>query len=532
MSASDEKQADGLPSEVTRASYRSGFFFGTLSFGAVVVLGLLSTFLTSRLYGVRIIGGFALVSAPVSAMWVLSSVKEQQALIKELTSLEPREPRVTQLFAAVFLFSSTLTLIVALLDALACWFVFPGPLGQPGLLAPALVSIGGYVLLTNTGWNLDSILAAFVAGREIFHVRLHEVISFIVLAMTLGSVWRSVWSLVIATIGASATSLVHRIFTARRFVDPHLDRAGLRAGLRVLPELVRFGLRAAPGQVAQGASQQGGVWALGLLAPVSVVGAYSRALTIPARLQQASMRVTEVLYPTLVGRHDSQDRHGFDRALIDSIRYEVFGMLLLAAVIGGAAHSILALFGAGFARASDALVLLALFPALAAVSVTQTQALWSTGRPGRTSLIALVRLLVTIALLVALTPRMGIVGPAIALLAGYVAVILLSGLALRPVLARPLRSTWPLRERFALLASYALAFGASALVAHVVPSVAGLPLCLTAGAAAYLLVFVLCGGVNLRDRARLAQGRAALASRLERRKSPGPATRPAEGSLQ
>ena len=181
-------------------------------------------------------------------------------------------------------------------------------------------------------------------------------------------------------------------------------------------------------------------------------------------------------------------RDGFDRALIDSIRYEVFGMLLLAAIIGGAAHPILTLFGSGFARASDALVLLALFPALAAVSVTQTQALWSTDRPGRTSLIALVRLLVTIALLIVLTPSMGIVGPAIALLAGYVVVILLSGLALRPVLARPLRSTWPLRERFALFASYALALGASALVAHLVPSVAGLPLCLGSGTAAYLLV--------------------------------------------
>lgn len=532
MSAGHEQQAQGGPPAATRASYRSGFFFGTMSFGAVVLLGLVSTFLTSRLYGVKVIGEFALVSAPVAAMWVLSSVKEQQALIKELTSLAPREPRVTQLFAAVFLFSAALTSLVGLLDALVCRFVFPGPLGQPGLLAPALVSIAGYVLVTNTGWNLDSILAAFVAGREIFHVRLHEVVSFIAIAMALGSVWRSVWSLVIATVGASATSLLHRAFVARRFVDPRLDRAGLRAGLEVLPELVRFGLRAAPGQVAQGASQQGGVWALGLLAPVSVVGAYSRAQTIPARLQQASMRVTEVLYPTLVGRYDSQDRDGFDRALIDSIRYEVFGMLLLAAVIGGAAHSILVLFGSGFARADDALVLLALFPALAAVTVTQTQALWSTGRPGRTSLIALVRLLVTIVLLVVLTPGMGIVGPAIALLAGYAAVILLSGMALRPVLARPLRATWPLRERLALIASYALGLGASALVERAIPSPAGLPVCFAAGATAYLLVFVLCGGVNERDRARLAQGRAALSARLERRRGAGPATRPAEGSLQ
>ena len=71
----------------------------------------------------------------------------------------------------------------------------------------------------------------------------------------------------------------------------------------MLPDLLRFGLRATPGQLAQGVSQQGGVWAIGIVAPVSVVGAYSRALVIPRSLQQASMRITEVLYPTLVGRH-------------------------------------------------------------------------------------------------------------------------------------------------------------------------------------------------------------------------------------
>ena len=47
-----------------------------------------------------------------------------------------------------------------------------------------------------------------------------------------------------------------------------------RAGLRVLPELLRFGLKATPGQLAQGISQQGGVWAIGTVAPVATVGAY------------------------------------------------------------------------------------------------------------------------------------------------------------------------------------------------------------------------------------------------------------------
>ena len=499
-----------------RGTYRAGFFFGALSFGATVGLGFVSTIVTARLYGVDVIGEYALVWAPVAAMWVLSTLREQQALIREITKLEPRHPRVTQLFAAVFAFSFGLTVLVGAIDAAACLFVFPGPLDAPDLLVPALVSIAGYVLVTNTGWNLDSILSSFVAGRALFRVRLTESLSFIVLAATAAALSPTVWGLVAATIGASALALGHRLFAARHFVHPRLNRAEFRAGLQVLPDLLRFGLKAAPGQMAQGISQQGGVWAIGMVAPVAVVGAYSRALVIPRSLQQASMRISEVLYPTLVGRHSDGDGHGFDRAMIDSIRYEVIGMLMLAAAIGGAAHSVLELFGPGFARAVPALVLLAIYPALASVTVTQTQALWAVNRPGVTSLIAFLRLAVAIALLVLLTPSMHMVGPAVAMLAGFLVVIVLSGWVLRGHLTRPLRATWPLRQMAVLPLAYGAGFGAAHGVEAALPSAFALPLCLAAGAVAYAAAFLVCGGFNERDRGRVTEAMAMLRARLGR----------------
>ncbi len=500
-----------------RGSYRAGFFFGTLSFGATIGLGFASAIVTARLYGVSVIGDFALVGAPVSALWVLSTIKEQQALIKEITGLPPRDPRVTQLFAAVFTFSGALTSLVAALDAIVCVFVFPGPLDAPQLLAPTLVSIAGYVVITNTGWNLDSILSAFVAGRQLFRVRLNEAVGFIVLATAIGLAWKSVWGLVIATLGASLIALFHRARAARAFASPRLSWAEYREGLRVLPGLLRFGLKATPGQIAVGASQQGGIWAIGIVAPVAVVGAYSRALVVPQKVQQASMRITEVLFPTLVGRHAEGDGHGFDRALIDSIRYEVIGMLLLAAALGGAAHSVLDLFGPGFTPAVPALVLLLFFPVLASVSITQTQALWAVNRPGLTSIVSIARMAVTIVLLVVLTPEMNYAGPALALLAGMLVAILLFGLALRDHLTRPLRATWPLRERAALALAYAGGFGAANAVERVAPSLAALPLCLAAGCLAYAAVLVLCGGVNERDRDRFSH----LAARVRSRSSAG-----------
>jgi O-antigen/teichoic acid export membrane protein len=510
-----------------RGSYRAGFAFGSVGFVVVALFGALSTVVTARLYGVRVIGQYALVMAPASALWVLSNIKEQAALIKEITGLPPRHPRVTQLFAAVFTFSVALTTIVAGLTMVICWFVFRGPLHAPELVAPTYATIVGYVLITNTGWNIDSIFSAFVAGRQIFWVRLHEVLSFITLAVLASFAWPSIWGLVIATTGAPLTTLVHRVLLARGFVRMRLSRKEYGLGLRVLPDLLKFGLRATPGQIAQSASQQGGVWALGIVAPVTVVGAYSRALTIPQRLQQASLRITEVLYPTLVGRHEQGDGHGFDRALIDSIRYEMVGMLLIAAVIGGAARSVLEVFGAGFSRASSVLVLLSLFPALASVTVTQTQALWATNRPGWSSIVAFARLLVTVVLLVVLTPPLGIIGPAIALLGGYAVFIVAGGLALRGSLTRPLRATWPRMEQLSLLIAYVAGFAAARAVEQALDSFGGLLLSLFAGTSAYAATFLLSGGVNRRDRERvehvLASARAWTAGRRRRFEPPAEA---------
>jgi O-antigen/teichoic acid export membrane protein len=496
-----------IPSEPARqaghGSYRAGFAFGILSFLAVLAFGLASTIATARIYGVHIIGQFALASAPVAALWVLSTAKEQAALIREVTSLPPRHPRITQLFAAVFTFSAALTATMALLAALICSALLRGPLHAPDLVAPMIAGLAGYALVTNAGWNVDSILSAFVAGRQLFWVRLHETLAFVVLAISVGAVWRSVWGLVVATIGASASALVHRVFAVRPFIDARLDGAGYRQGLRALPGLLRFGLKITPGAIAQGLSQQAGVWAIGSTAPVALVGAYSRAQTIPDRLQQVNFRIVEVLYPTLVSRHARGDGEGFDRALLDTVRYALSGMLLIAAVGGGAASSVLELFGAGFARAAPAFPLLIAYPALVTVASAQNQALWSVDRAGLTSITALGRLAVTLSLTVALTPTLGVTGPAFALVAGLLLDIFCKAVALRPFLSRPVSDSWPLLERAALLLAYGYGYAGARAAELAFGSPLRLFAALAAGTVAYLVALLALGGVNERDRERL-----------------------------
>ena len=281
--------------------------------------------LTARLYGVQIIGSFALVSVPVAALWILSTVKEQQALIKEVTGLPARHPRVTQLFAAVFTFSSGLTAVVAMLDIVVCWFVFRGPLHAPELIVPAFANIAGYAVVTNTGWNIDSIFSAFVAGRQIFWVRLHEVLSFIVIAMAVGFAWRSVWGLVIAMIGASATSLVHRMIAVRPFVRARLRLGGISHWIATSAGPAALRPEGDPGSDCAGRQpggrhmgpRDGGARGHG--------GCQAALRRSPERLQQASMRITESSTRRWSDGTPKATADGFDRALIDSIRYEMIG---------------------------------------------------------------------------------------------------------------------------------------------------------------------------------------------------------------
>ena len=523
--ATSDRGDDIVPDETRhRGSYRSGFAFGILSFLITASLGLASTIVTARIYGVRIIGEFALVIAPVSLLWVVSTAKEQAALIKEITGLPRRHPRVTELFGAVFTFSTTLTVAMSGLFAVGVWFLFRGPLHVPYLVSPAFVSLAGYALLTNTAWNLDAIFSAFVAGRQLFWVRLNETLSFLAIAIAIGVNWRSVWGLVLATIGGSLTSLPHRLVIVRRFSRLRISLDEYRNGMQMLPGLLRFGLKVTPGSIAQGVGQEVGLWAIRLFGgSVALVGAYSRAQTIPERLQQVNLRMAEVLYPTLVGRRARGDHEGFDRALTDTIRYTLTGLLLIAAVLGGAAEPILRLFGPGFSRAATALTLLMLSPAFNAVSIAQTQALLADNLPGLSSIVAVARMALTVAMTIVLTPRIGITGPAIALLAGAVLDVAWKTIALRSHLSSALHEIWPLRQRLALVGGYTGGLAVAFAITHAVTSTLGLLVGLAASSATAAALLVALGAINQRDRSRLAELAGVVKTRTRERRG-APAT--------
>jgi O-antigen/teichoic acid export membrane protein len=496
-----------------RASYSEAAAFGALSFAAMGVLSVGSGIVIARIYGVEVVGEYALVIAPMNAVWYLSSARERPAFVRELATLDFRAPRVTGLFAAMLTFSFALTVVVAAIGLAIAHAVFAGPIEHPELFAPAAVTMLGYVLVTNVGWNLDAVFSGFRAGRELFWIRIHQTLAFLVIGIVGGLVVDSVWGLVIATAGSSLTSLVHRLVAVRRFMRARVSREELRAGFRSLPRLIAFGLKIVPGSIANGVSNEAGTWVLGAMGSLAAVGAYNRAWMLGRRFVELNWRITEMLFPTLVERRATGDREGFDRALVDTIRYCTAGMLLPAAAAGGAATSVMALFGPGFGQAADALSVILLMPALITAAQVLRNALFAVDRPWLSSAIALVRMAITLATTVALTSWLGITGAALGLLAGALADVACMAVVIRGHLASRLTVLWPARQMGAALIAYAAGFAAARGVETALPGLAGLGPALVAGCAAYAAVFAAAGGVTSRDRRRLGRAVALLRSR-------------------
>jgi O-antigen/teichoic acid export membrane protein len=488
----------------TRASYTEGAAFGVLSFGALTALGLVSSVVIARVYGVKVIGEFALVLAPVNLVTYLSSARERAAFVRLVATLDPRAPRITGLFAAMLAFSVGLTILVGSAGMAIVYLLFAGPIDHPDLFAPALAAMASYVFITNTGWNVDGVLTGFRAGRQLFWIRLHQALAFVGVSVAAGVVWGTVWGLVLATAAASLTSFAHRLIVVRPFMRWVVPRADLRDGVRTLPELVQFGLKIAPGSVASGLSNEAATWVLGAFGSLSGLGAYNRAWTLARRFVEGNWMVTEMLLPTLVERRTDGDTAGFDRALVDTIRYAAIGLLLVAAVAGGAAHGVMALFGPGFDVAADALAVLLLVPAVVGVTAIQRTALLAADRPGITSVIMVARLAVTLAATLILTWRLGVTGAALGVLSGAVVSASWMATVTRRYLTTPLRALWPVREMAALASAFGAGFLTARTIEGALDSLVGLVPALLAGIAVYATVYWLGGGINSRDRLRLA----------------------------
>ncbi|MFN8123139.1 MAG: polysaccharide biosynthesis C-terminal domain-containing protein [Thermoleophilia bacterium] len=498
---------------MSRESFKQTLGHGLLSFGAVALIGLVGSVIIARVYGVDVIGEYAITLAPVGVLTYISTVQEQAALIRALSVLEARDPRVTGLTAAVFGFSSLMTIMIGGVVGLASAFVLAGPMDHPGLIRAMAVQILGYVLITNTCWNIDSVLNAFRSGRQLLWVRLTQASAFLVIAVVYGLVDPTVWGLVWATIGSWALSLLPRIRALGRVMLWRVPAEEIREGVRALPEMIRFGLKAAPGGVVVGVNAEAGTWILGFTSNLAAVGAWNRARQLGDRLKEGTIRLNEALLPTLVERRNQGDDEGHDRAWADSVRYGLAGMLLVASVGGGAGEGVMNIFGPGFSQGATALALILVYQALQAVDSMHITALYAANRPWLTTVASTVGMVVGLAVAIPMSMVEGVTGPAIGLVLGIFSSTCVMHGSVRRMLSTPLSELWPPRQMFSIAVGYAAGFLTAYAVDQSLGGHLGTLAALAAGTVAYVIGFVLPGGLGERDRDRIRSIRERIAAR-------------------
>jgi O-antigen/teichoic acid export membrane protein len=185
---------------------------------------------------------------------------------------------------------------------------------------------------------------------------------------------------------------------------------------------------------------------------------------------------------------------------------------------------IMDLFGPGFSRASTALAIVLVVPAIATVTTIQLDALLAVGRPLATTAVSGARLAATIPLTVGLTLAMGVTGAALGITLGYAVQLAIQVGVLRAHLSGPMRLLWPVRQLVGLVSAYAGGYGVAWALDSTLPGIVGVAAGLAGGALAYTLCLLLVGGMLDRDRNRASAAirRVAPGSKWATRLAPRP----------
>ena len=478
-----------------------GMRFALASFAVTVVLSLGSSVATARLYGVEVVGEFALASAPWFLLMQLSVVGEHVAMIRSLSVLPARSARANATMLVTLAFSVTVAAVTGAAVAGLSALVLAGPVGRPDLVAPAVVLIAGYVLLDRVSWVLDMAMSAFHAGRELFWVRLLQLLAILTASVVAFQLGQTVEFLVAGTVVGMAVGLLGRLVVIRPYLAFRAPLAEARRALGALPEAVAFGLKLLPGGIAGGISVQIGTWVLGALSTVASVGAYARATGLAARLQEAGFRICEMLFPTLVQGRAAGDEEAVTREMLRVTRLTVAGLCLVSAVGSGASGAVLRVFGPGFDEAAPALGLLLFAMSFTVLAMLQNQALTAYGRPSLASNWALLRVLVVAVTVVPAAVTADTAGVAASLLAASAVEVVGKDVAYRRDALAHVRSPDHRRTVLAAAGAGLLAGPLSWYVAEV--AVAGsleAPAGLVVGSVVYAVVFLALGGLTPSER--------------------------------
>lgn len=212
--------------------------------------------------------------------------------------------------------------------------------------------------------------------------------------------------------------LVWRTVAALRATSAEVVAAAAPAALR--RGLLHYGLRAHAANVVAYVNYRADMYFIAALAGNAAMGLYAVAVQFSERLFIVSQAISTVLLPLLAGLNDDPARRR--RVAAFAARWSFAGTLVAGAVLY-VALALLAetLFGPAYAGMRPALGILFAGAAVTGISRILANAVAAQGRPELNAAAGLLGAAVNIALCVVLVPGHGIVGAAIASLAGFVA---------------------------------------------------------------------------------------------------------------
>jgi O-antigen/teichoic acid export membrane protein len=383
-------------------------------------LGLVSAIVTARVFGAEVIGAFALASLLTGSLHMVSNVREQGGLVRELTRHAARAPESRALLLLVLGFSAALTLAVLIpFGALSVWLLRE-VFDQPDLVAPFAVLVAAYLLLDNTSFNLDAPLVAYRDGRALWIVR--TAITATMIAGALGCAAageRSLWALVGVTVAASAVGVALRLRAVSRLTGLRSSRREIARVRDRLRPIVWFGVRQAPLNYTETAIEYTDTAVLGASVPLVTIGAYSRAYTLYRRAGQVPIALSRLYFPTLTALFHSGEHDAMVRVQRLSTRYLTLLLVPVATWLAASAPAVLAIFGPGFDEGATALSILIFAVVLDGYGRMAGGLLAAVDRPGVVSMVSAGMAVLNVGLCLALIPSLELTGAAIANLAGW-----------------------------------------------------------------------------------------------------------------
>jgi O-antigen/teichoic acid export membrane protein len=431
--------ADDATAPAEQDRYARGLKYSAYDTVTSLILGLVSAIATARVFGATVIGAFALASLLTGSLHMVSNVREQGGLVRELTRHAPRAPESRALLWLVLGFSVLITVAVLLPFGVLAVFLLREVFEQPDLVAPFAVLVASYVLLDNTSFNLEAPLVAYRDGRSLWITRMGITTTMIAGALACAALdERSLWALVAITVAASAVGLAIRLLAVHRLTGLRTSRGRIRGVRSRLRPIVWFGIRQAPLNYTESAIEYTDTAVLGATVPLATVGAYNRAYTLYQRASQVPIALGRLYFPTLTALFHRGEREAMVSVYRLSTRYLTLLLLPGATWVAASAPAILDLFGPGFNEASTALSILMLAVVVRSYDKTSGGLLAACDRPGIVSVISVGTAVLNVGLCLALIPPLELTGAALAnggswLLGAAISLALAAGEARRSV---------------------------------------------------------------------------------------------------